>query len=195
MRIARKLTLLLTMAIAAMAFAASTASADEAISVVTEPGNVACNPCVIHVVGESSLAAFHVVTVSNCTDEFTANVNANGSGEVTTWNGSPDAPNDCTREQCRVQPGNTVREHWPFTSEEVNTNTVELAVQFCLSPVGDMTDASKAKCTADVQVTEEPAVVHHYLFNLSQECVVGGVPVEVHGSWEAEGRGVEFKHT
>jgi hypothetical protein len=189
MRIARKLTLLLTMAIAAMALAASTASADEIVTVVNEPGG-ACNPCNIHVAGESSLAAFHVITVSNCTDEFAASIQSNGTGQVNTWNGVNDRGNACTREQCRVQPGNTVRETWPFTSEEIGSQTVELNVEFCLSPVGTMT--TKNKCDVPAIVTEGAS--HDYEISLSHECDIGGTPVEVHGDWHVEGTSFEFVH-
>jgi len=54
-----------------------------------------------------------------------------------------DIGSGCTREQCRIQPGNTVREHWPLSAEEVADNTVGLDIEFCLSPVGDMSDAAK----------------------------------------------------
>jgi len=196
MRIARKLALLLTMAIAAMALAATTASADEAITVANEPGS-ACDPtCTIHVAGESSLAAFHVITVSACTDEFTGTIDANGNGEVDTWDGVFDVDPGCTREQCRVQPGNTVREHWPFTSEEIADQTVELNVEFCLSLTTDMSDAAKTRCDVPAIVTESSN--HDYEIGLSHECLVGPpgsqIPVEVHGDWHVEGGDFEFVH-
>ena len=193
MRIARKLALLLTMAIAAMALAATTASADEAVGVVDEATGNPCAPtCTIHVAGESSLSAFHVITVSNCTDEFTATLDANGNGEVDTWDGVDDA-SACTREQCTDSSG--AREHWPISTEEIADDTVELGAEFCLSPRnGDMSDAAKARCDVDAIIVEHNDPNHDYEIDLSHECNIGGNPVEVHGDWDIEGTDFEFVH-
>jgi len=190
MRIAYKLTLLLTMAVVAAAFAAPAANATEAITVVSEPDGNPCDPCIIHIVGESSLSAFHVITVSSCTDEFTGTIDANGNGQVNTWNGINDAPNTCTREQCTD--ANGTREPWPGTGEEVAEDAVQLNIEFCLSPVGDMT--TKSRCDASAVLVEEPGENHQYSSDSSYECIFSGVPVEIHGDWMLEGAGVEAVH-
>ena len=189
MRIARKLTLLLAMAIAAMAFAAANASALEPVTVVHEGGptpGADCDPCTIHVVGESSLRAVHMVPISNCQDEFIADINADGSGEVTRWIGV-DHPVDgpCTREQCEGDPDPETFAHWPFTMEEVGLNEVQLNATFCLTGRG--TDHSiESGCTVPVHVTEEVSQNHHYFFDLFHECTINGTAIEVAGNWETE---------
>jgi hypothetical protein len=192
MRIAYKFTLLLTAAMAAAAFAASAASAAEAIEVVSEPNGSPCDPCSIHIVGESSLSAFHVITISSCTDEFTGTINANATGQVNTWNGVSDLASGCTREQCTN--ANGTREPWPGTGEEVAENAVQINIEFCLSPVGQMSDANKARCDAHAVLVEEASQNHHYSSDSSYECFFGGVPVEIHGDWALEGAGIEAVH-
>jgi hypothetical protein len=185
MRIARKLALLCLVAIAAMAFAASTASADEAITVSNEETGAACNPCVLHVVGESRLDAFHVVAVSSCRDEFKATILNNGTGSIFhDGTGTDSASPGCTREQCENDDG--TEEPWNFRSEEIGPNTVELNVAFCLSPV-DM--SAKGHCAnLIIPVTEEGTAPedHRYMFDVNTECTISGTPVEIEGHWDAE---------
>jgi hypothetical protein len=185
MRIARKLVLLCLTAIAAMAFAASTASADEAITVINEETGALCDPCTAHVVGESTLDAFHTVAVSSCRDEFDAEISSNGHGFIFhDSTGTDSASPGCTREQCETA---GVEDPWEFTTEEIGTNEVEMDVGFCLSPVGQM--GTRGVCASlDVHVTEEGTAPedHRYMFDVNRECSIGGVPVEIEGHWDAE---------
>ena len=186
MRIARKLTLLLAMAIAATAFAATNASAIEPVTVEEEDGDLCTTPCTIHVVGESSLLAFHSFRISTCEDEFFADINANGEGEVTSWIGVNHPLGACTREMC-TEPAKGPVEHWPLHLEEIGLNEAQLEVEFCLTPKdGDHLPASENRCDVDVHVTEEVSQNHHYFFDLFHECDIGGTPIEVAGSWETE---------
>jgi hypothetical protein len=184
MRIARKLALLCLVALAAMAFAAATPYANEALTVTNEEAGAACNTCIMHVVGESRLDAFHVVAVSNCRDEFRVAINGAGIGStIHNSTGTDSASPGCTREQCET---GGIKNPWIFTSEEIAQDVAEMNVGFCLSPVGDM--ASRDGCTnLPVDVTEEGVTDdHRYMFDVNRECTIGGIPVEIEGHWDAE---------
>ena len=206
MRIARKLALLLAMAIAATAFAATNASAIEPIVGIAEEDGDLCtpDPCTVHVIGESSLRAFHAFTISTCSDEFKADINANGTGEVTLWTGinhPVDGP--CTREMCTDPDPAGVPEHWPIEgTEETGENEATMLVEFCLTP-SESHGNPESRCEVPVHVTEELTNNHHYFFDVFHECDIDGTPVEVAGNWEteaephdpAEGDEIEIIHT
>ena len=187
MRIARKLALLLAMAIAATAFAASNASAIEPVTIAEEDGNLCTTPCTIHVVGESSLRAFHAFVISSCIDEFHGDINANGTGEITQWTGvtghiqSP----GCTREMCTDPDPAGDPEHWPIEgTEEVDENEALMFVEFCLTPIASH-GSPESRCEVPVDVTETDNT-HDYSFAVFHECDIGGTPVEVEGNWTTE---------
>ena len=185
----QRLALLSATTIAATAFAASSASAIEPVTVVHEGGptpGADCNPCTIHAVGEFTLRAFHAFTIMTCEDEFFADINANGEGEVTSWIGVDHPTSPCTREMC-TEPATGPVEHWPLHLEEIGLNEAQLEVEFCLTPKGgDHLPASENRCDVDVHVTEEASQNHHYFFDLFHECDIGRTPVEVAANWETE---------
>jgi hypothetical protein len=116
MRIVRKVALLCLVAIAAMAFATSTAFAVEVVTVHNEETGAACNPCEPHVVGETRFDAFHTVAISSCKDEFRASINDNNTGHIIhNSTGTDSASPGCTREQCTT---NGVKDPWPSTAKK-----------------------------------------------------------------------------
>jgi len=171
-------------ALAAIAMTGSVASIAAAEEPITVAPAIVCDPCIVHIVGESSLAVFHVITVSRCTDELFADVHSDGSGQVNTWTGVSDGDPGCTREQCADDGG--VREPWPLDTEEVAAQVVELDLEFCLSPVGNMVDAAKVKCDVPATVIEQTGNDHHYDIAIDHECSFGGTPVEVRADWQTE---------
>lgn len=187
MRTALKFTLLCVVAITATTFPTSNVSATEPVSVIDEATSEACNPCVFHAVGEVSLVAFHTFTISTCEDEFSAEIDPTGSGEVTLWEGV-NHPVDgvCTREMCTEpnMPGG-VPEHWPLDMEEVGLNEVQMNVAFCITTT-DGDHQVENRCVVPVHVTEEAGENHHYFFGLLHECTIDGTPVTVTGDWETE---------
>ena len=72
MLVVRKVGLLIAMALAAMALTATTASAQETeVEVINEETGVPCNPCTVHMEGESHIRAMPSgVIVSSCHDEL-----------------------------------------------------------------------------------------------------------------------------
>jgi hypothetical protein len=166
----------------AMTMTASVASADESIAVAPKP---VCDPCTIHVVGESSLAAFHVVTVSNCTDELIIEVYSDGSGYITRYLGVNDPPNSCTREQCTAGPSKTPIP-WDFDGEEIDVGTVRLTLDTCLTLKASDHSVQEFCNNVPVIVTEQTPGGYQYLFDVSHECTVGGTPKELHAHWQTE---------
>ena len=188
MNITQRLTLLCATAITAMALTAANATAVESINVAEEGADIcAPDPCTIHVVGEFGFRAFHAFTISTCENEFFADINAIGTGEVTLWTGV-DHPVDgpCTREMCTDPDPAGVPEHWPIEgTEEVGENEATMLVEFCLTPTASH-GSPESRCEVPIHVTEETTNNHHYFFDLSHECDIGGTPVEVAGNWETE---------
>jgi len=190
MRIARKLALLTVMALAAMAFAASSASADSSVTVNDEQTGDQCDPCLVHAVGESSLTAFHFIRISQCEDEFVAAIESDGSGVIHDYTNVDDGGPGCTRQNCNEIapiPNEEIGEsEWPISSEETGPNAGEMEIDFCLDDDSDP-DALGTHCLADVAVTESTTVEHHYSFAVNQECTTPSAPVRVTGNWETEG--------
>ena len=188
MNITQRLTLLCATAIAAMALTATNATATEPIT-VAEEGAAVCAPapCTIHVVGEFGFRAFHAFTISTCESEFFADINANGTGEITQWTGinhPVDGP--CTREMCTDPDPAGDPEHWPIEgTEETGENETLMLVEFCLTPTASH-GSPETRCEVPIHITEEPTNNHHYFFDLFFECDISGTPVEVAGNWETE---------
>ena len=188
MNITQRLTLLCATAITAMALTATSATATEPIT-VTEEGADVCtpNPCTIHAVGEFSFRAFHMFTIITCEDEFSADINANGTGEITQWTGVTGHidPPGCTREMCTDPDPAGDPEHWPIEgTEETGENETEMLVEFCLTPTASH-GSPESRCEVPVHVTETDNT-HDYALDLFHECDIGGTPVEVAGNWETE---------
>lgn len=187
MRIARKITLLCLTALAAMAFAATSASAVEPVELTDEHTGASCDPCLVHVVGESELHAGGVFRISTCEDEFLATLDSSGSGFVHHYaNVATHAGFDCTRQNCN-EVGEAVGEsEWDATgAEEVGVNEVALTVRFCLDAKSNP-DGTGLHCDAPVHVEEVPADSHHYVFTVEHLCPTPSGDVLVSGLWETE---------
>jgi hypothetical protein len=181
MRIAHKILLAALMALAAMAFAASTASAQETPVEFENENNAPCNPCVVHVEGESHIRALNVVgqpLVSECHDEFAARLRHFSGGEIE-WVGVDHPGPSCTVSNC-APPEN----HWPVSNVREHVDgSVEMTVRFCLSGL---------HCNGNVRVTELPS--HNYHFAMTQLCAGGAREVE--GEWRTEAEpNFEIDHT
>ena len=178
MRIARKIMLLAVMALAAMALAAASASAQEtAVEVDHEPSGANCDPCDIHIEGESRITTESGIPVSRCQDEFEGVLFHNGTGEIT-WNGVSDVVSPaCNTTNCTITPG---EDHWPINGlGEPAAGAEHITVHFCLQPLGSMTEIH---CEAEVDIVNDG--LHDYEFNLPPtECAPNRL---VSGEWEIE---------
>ena len=182
MRIARKILLLTVMAFAAMALAATAASANP-VTVIDEHSAVGaeCDPCDIHVVGEAVITALPSgVPVSSCEDEFEGEINADGSGTIE-WIGAPHgAAPGCNVVNCTnaaTGPDPYSEWHWPISNMEETAGSVSAMVRFCLRA-----GAGELHCDAPVDIAD--AGGHHYVFSTHVLCGAG--TREVEGEWEVE---------
>jgi hypothetical protein len=194
MRLARKLFLLLAMALTALAMSATTASADTPVEVHDETGTHCGDPdpCEIHVVGESLLHVTGVPTfvVSQCEDEFVAEIYEDGTGHITDLTGINHNAQACATVQCNGVGESPDEIEWEFTTEETGPEQEELQTRFCLDARDDP-DAIGNHCDADVRIEEDPLVDHQYTFHLNEPCPNG---LTVVGEWDIEGSPIEIEH-
>jgi len=190
MTIARKILLLVAVALFTMALTASTASAQETdVEVLHELTGAPCSPCSVHVRGESRLLAVPPgVVVFSCIDEFNANLYDNGTGEVE-WDGENHVAPGCNITNCLGSTG--FNPHWAFDNIGELGNGVEYTnVNFCLKG-----GANEVPCTGEVLIQEHlPARSHDYEFRTRPEGIpcAGGTRI-IHGMWEAEVDGADNK--
>jgi hypothetical protein len=193
MRIARKLALLLAMAFAAMALAASGASAQEAVEVEHEGGahcDISANPCEVTAHGESHLSVFGFI-VSNCEDEFTASIGEDGTGHITSATLVDHSDGgDCTRIPCNGVGESPAEVEWDIdNTRETAVDTGVMDVNFCLDAAGNPNGVG-THCNAPITVRETTGT-HNYTFSTGFNCPSG---VRVEGTWTAEGTPIEIEH-
>jgi len=182
----RKIVLLVAMALSAMALAATTASAQETeVEIIDEPTGVPCNPCVVHIRGESRILAVPPgIVVSTCTDEFNARLYHGGTGEIE-WDGEPHPSPGCNTTNCLGNPG--FNPHWNVNRiGELGNGVEHTNVNFCLRA-----GANEIPCTGEVLIQEHlPVGSHDYEFRTRPEGIpcAAGTRV-IHGMWETEHEG------
>jgi len=178
MRIARKILLLALTALAAMALAASTASAQTPVEFEDEAGND-CDPCLVHIEGEAHIRDRTQVgapIVSECHDEFDATLYHDTTGEIE-WHGEIDDPigPGCNTRNCDPVVVDPAEEHWPISNVgEIATDTVLMSIRFCLNNL---------HCNG-VNIPAVETHHHHYEFTMHQRCFQGAREIE--GHWETE---------
>jgi hypothetical protein len=183
MSIARKVLLAALMALAAMAFAASTASAQEIpVEFETENGGN-CNPCIVHIEGESharDLISPGQPLVSKCHDELNARLYHGGTGEIERVgiNHAVVGPG-CTTVNCA-----SPERHWPVSAAGERADaTLHVTLRFCFSGF---------HCNGEVNLIETAS--HNYQLAMAQICFNGARRVE--GNWATEGEpNFEIDHT
>jgi hypothetical protein len=191
MRLARKLVLLVAMALAAMAFTAGAANAqEEPVEVTDEISHCSLNTadCAVHVEGSSSLRLFLFGVdqgiISACTDEFVAQLRENGAGNITSYYNNASFNGPCTRIKC-----NDAGENWPITNTGEYTGAQadegHLTVRFCLDSFTDP-DAVGTHCNAEIQVENHGNHEYGFRANNIPCVVVPGVEVRLNGTWETE---------
>jgi hypothetical protein len=196
MRITSKLLLTAVMAIAAMAFGASSASAVEPVEIAIEGGGHISDGTEIHAVGQTPTTLIaHIpgvgeVVASQCQDEFHGTIDEDGSGELDQFEIA--LPGTCVRQACET---GGVQEHWPFQIEEDHTTGLEMVhITFCLEATGG---GEHDTCELELPIEHDPEEQHHYtIVSDGADCAshTPGVSIEVHGAWELEGRGLEIVH-
>lgn len=183
MRISHKLMLLAVTALAAMAFGASSASAQ--VEVLDEAASAHCNPCTGTVTGSTTLET-HLFgseqTQSQCSDSFDVVVDEAGTG--TLHNQVLTGPN-CTRQAC----DSAAESEWTGGSaSETGPSQTTFNVDFCLEPTGG---GDERHCTVPVVATE---TAHSWELEVHADC--SGFPtVEVDGHYDqASGDDLEVVH-
>jgi hypothetical protein len=182
MRIARTLLLAALTAIAALAFAATNASAQVHVEEEVSGSEMApCNPCEIHAESfETETVLFHKQLgqpVSQCHDEFEGEVYEDGEGHVrlTEFEG----------ELCAVTPCDGDEAEWPIQVTE-NGGLEGISATFCIRLFG----GDEAHCELNVDVADEGT--HHWVISSpGRECQTGSQhpvapPILVFGAWELE---------
>lgn len=174
MCVARKVALLMTAVFAGAALSAGAAHAQETEVVVKTEAGAVCNPCTIHLAGESSIF-FNSIEVSRCRDEFSVRIFSNGTGEAE-WAGTARGAPGCNVVNC-----SSPERHWPIDPMgEYAASVVHLNVRFCLN---------NAHCSGEVTVTEPNT--HRYSASMNQTCPTG---LRVTGGWLVEGNPIEIDH-
>jgi hypothetical protein len=199
MQLSHKLMLLAMTTIAALALAATTASAQEPIEIQDELGAHCGNICDLHLVGTgpTSWAAYFggtpVAVITSCNDEFVASLDENGVGFIHTYENDAATSPSCIRVNCASEEG-----EWPTRLEEHAPGDERAHFEFCLSPENDPTTETHCEMEIDID-TPDPLDPHHYLFNaLNEHC--GFVPnnpnleVRLNGQWESENADWELVH-
>jgi len=204
MRYARKLALLATMVAAVLAMTAASASA-QGLNITQEPGGAPCpavsqvghtisGGCVVHAVSVGTITlrahVFGFESVDSvCTNEFTARLNAAGSGFLTAQNL---AGAGCTRRPCAEEATGT-RLPWAGTGRETGPGTEGITVNFCL---WGLTNETATNCEVTVPFSETAGVNHNYTFVANDTPChgVAGFRGELTGTWRTEGTGIEVNH-
>jgi hypothetical protein len=196
MSILRKLALLSVMALAAMAFSATSASATP-LEVQHESTGVHCGftpntDCNVHAQGEDSLEIFGI-TLSTCQTEFNAEIFEDGTGWIHANFQDHPTDGDCTRIECNGVNEPIEEAEFEILSgadapEETGTNAGTMVVRFCLDDTSNP-DETGIHCTAPVTVLEP--TLHDYNFRLNHVC-----PNLVHviGDYTIEGSPIEIEH-
>jgi len=181
MSTARQIMLLVIIALSTTALTASTASAQETdVEVVNEVTGTFCNPCAVHIRGESRITAVPPgVTVSTCLDEFNSRLYHGGVGEIE-WDNEAHVAPGCVTTNCQ----DLVNRHWSVGNiGELGNGVEHTNVTFCLRA-----GSSEVICTGEVLIQEHiPARSHDYEFRTPAAGIpcAGGTRI-VHGMWETE---------
>ncbi|HEX2160657.1 MAG TPA: hypothetical protein VHF88_02440 [Thermoleophilaceae bacterium] len=148
------------------------------------------DPCVLDVHGESHLSIFGFI-VSNCEEEFTTHIGADGSGHVVNAVLLDHSDGgDCTRAPCNGIGESADEVEWDMTAiEETWPNTGLANLNFCLDAQGNPSGTG-THCNAPVSLTEGPEL-HHYALSAAYTCPSG---VRLEGTWEGEGAPLEVTH-
>jgi hypothetical protein len=171
MRIARKLFLLSLTAIAAMAFAASSASAQNSIEVRAEATNTKCptapSGCPIAATGEIQLQGhvFGIESVaSDCIVTFEGIVAGDGEGKVTkaTLTDHP-TTDSCQRTPCGYNAKDNTITPWPAHVNETDGFGSMLDSEFCIVNGSGQIQ----RCFVKLPITENPIHVYSSVFHTS----------------------------
>jgi len=196
---ARKLMLLVSMAMAAMAFAVPSASGQtleatsettgEHCSAVTVVGHTPEGGCPIHAMSEGGvIIRMHVFgiesTVTTCDEEIhgvsDGDTNGYGFSQVISGNG-------CGREPCEEPDGS--QEVWPAQGNEGSTHAgfdASARVSICVATTPDM---NETRCSADIPWRETGEESHQFEGGESSEMPgigTAGNRCEVIGHWLTE---------
>jgi hypothetical protein len=178
MRFVRKIFLLALTAVAAMAFAASTASAQETpIEVIDEHSLEHCAPvpnadtggCRVHFSGELILVG-HIFGIeanaSDCLVELEARIDEDGEGYVYQASFTPHPTDACTRSPCSLP--------WRIHGEEPAPGVEHIYAEFCARP-----DAGGADTRCEVRAPLTAVGDHDYRLTFID---VAGIPHPNDGS-------------
>ena len=174
-------------------------AANEPIEAVEEATGDPCNEsnCTWHMTG-SSVITQHIhgseSQVSACTDEFVADLNADASGEITTYEN--DSAPECTRRNCNGTGEGFGESSWPITEAREysgSTGHGHLAIRFCLDTKADP-NGDGTHCTFEIDVAETTS--HNYAFTtIDDAChLFIGISAELDGSWTTEDDNIELVH-
>ena len=178
MRVLRNVLLLLAMALVAMFSIATAAWAqDTEVEVIDEETGLLCNPCTVHIEGESHIRAMPAgVIVFACHDEFFLDVYYNGFGEIA-WAGTTHPGPGCLSVNCITG----TERHWPLSGfGEEGDGMEHVTYRFCLRGGADV------HCDGRLRISD--GGYHRYTITTSPPsgivCANGARIVE--GQWETE---------
>lgn len=163
--------------------AAGSASAQSTpVEVVEEASGDPCDPCEIHLTGESHITAIPSgVVVSRCADEFEGDIAHDGTGELVYSSASHGAPG-CNTVDCLIDPAEAAAS---ITDIVESSDAANMTLRICLGGV-----TGEVHCNLDVSV-DQPAT-HQYDLSTATLCASGTRRVE--GSWQLEDTSVELVH-
>lgn len=206
MRLVRKLTLLATLAIAAMALMAPTAFGQEPLmhdqnpqlQAGTEPGNNPCpavvahgggvveGGCRLHITGTGIQFIVHMAggaeaITSTCNIEFVARMDSAVEGFLTHVEMADSGGFECHRRPCGFLMVGDEGRPWGFFAREVGAGVERLVALLC---VRDQM-GNEAHCEVDLGLTQP--VDHRYtIASAAGGSTCHGAPREINGSWSVE---------
>lgn len=187
----RKLVLLCTIAIAAIAIAASTASAQETPVELVNPAGNHCDPCLVHAVGNSSVVIIMggmPIVLTECNDEVEMELWEDGTGHITQYTTTGGAA--CRHARCNGVGEPQSETEWPISaSGETGPNRSHVTIRICIEPNWNPNQTG-AHCNVEATLTENFA--YNYTFSTATFCGAG-LNADYLATWTTEdGEDVNF---
>lgn len=210
MRLLRTLLLLGVGAlIAAMTIAAPSAAAEETgVEIRTEPGQEQCPPVVMDAHEPSGGCEISAQTLSSavlyshaaepdeetpvsfCSNQFDANVGVDGDGYI---HDQQLSGANCGVVPCDEATGEALPWEFEVGESPIGSNTETLQTTFCIRSASAEPGDSGTSCEIGVALAD--AGDHEYQLSADEApCLNLGGAVEVSGTWEIEGTGLELEH-
>jgi hypothetical protein len=149
-----------------------------------------CDPCEIHLTGESQIAVSPIGVISACEDELTAEIYEDGTGHITDLTSQDHATISCITQNCNGVGEAAGETEWPTQIEESGPSSEEVPFRLCLDSKANP-NGTAFHC--DVAAELVSGGNHEYEIVLDDESCNGSLLVSA--QWEVEGTPIEVEHS